>query len=44
MRARFFLAPFVHRKVRSDGKPAVPGGLCALNIGILTRSRERIWS
>ncbi len=24
--------------------PAVPGGFSALNIGVLTRSRERIWS
>jgi hypothetical protein len=45
MRARFFsaclCAPQRFGPMRS---PAVPDGLSALNIGVLTRSRERIWS
>jgi hypothetical protein len=44
MRARFFSPHFVHRKGRADAELGVPGGRSAFNIGIVTRSRERIWS
>ena len=44
MRARFFSARLCPpQRLGPMRSPAVPDGLFALNIAVLTRSRERIW-